>query len=84
MKAILTKYHGPTDTRGSRISAFDGDNRIFVPYDHAASDPHDEAAIALCRKMGWAGTLVKGGTKEGNAYVWMAYNSDRTAPVVVV
>lgn len=73
MKAILTKYHGPTNTRGARISATDGDgNRVTVPYDHAARDPHDAAALALCRKMGWLGTLAKGGTKTGNVYVWTA------------
>lgn len=71
MKAILTKYHGPTNTRGSRISATDDDgNRVTVPYDHAARDPHDEAALALCRKMGWTGTLAKGSTGKGAVYVW--------------
>ena len=71
MKAILTKYHGPTNTRGARISATDGDgNRVTVPYDFAARDPHDEAALVLCRKMGWSGALVRGGLKSGNVYVW--------------
>lgn len=38
MKAILTKYHGPTNTRGSRISAeADGWGKVFVSYDHSLS-----------------------------------------------
>lgn len=64
MKAIQTTYHGPTGTRGSRITASDCDgNRVTVPYDHSlnSSDAHRAAAIALIRKMGWAGTYAQGG-----------------------
>lgn len=56
MKAISTRYHGPTNTRGSRITADDGDgNRITVSYNDALNqqDAHASAACALCRKMGW-------------------------------
>lgn len=73
MKAILTKYHGPTDTRGARISATDGDgNRVTVPYDHALSlgRNHDAAALALCGRLGWGGRLVCGSTSRGYAYVF--------------
>jgi hypothetical protein len=72
MKAIITKYHGPTNSRGSRISASDEDgNRVTVSYDHASHDPHRLAAIALCKKMGWTGTLIEGGLgNKGNVYVW--------------
>lgn len=71
MKAILTKYHGPTNTRGSRISASDGDgNRVTVPYDRAARYPHDAAALALCAKLGWGGTLIRGSVAGGNVYVF--------------
>ena len=70
MKAIITKYHGPTNTRGSRISATDSDgNRVSIsyPYDR---DPHRAAAAALCAKMRWSGTLVQGGTSNGAVFVW--------------
>ena len=73
MKAILTKYLGPTDCKGSRITAWDCDgNRATVPYDHALSGEavHREAAIALVHKMGWSPvTLVEGCTKVGYAFV---------------
>jgi hypothetical protein len=79
MKAITTKYHGPTNTRGSRITADDGDgNRITVSYDHSASmgaDVHSQADIALCRKMNWKGELIAGATKDGYAFVFAT--SDR-------
>jgi hypothetical protein len=73
MKAITTKYHGPTDTRGSRITATDSDgNRVTVPFDHSL--PHDgvhrKAADALCLKMGWKGSLIQGGTKDGEVFVF--------------
>ncbi len=73
MKAIRTKYHGPTNTRGSRISASDEDgNRVSIPYPHELSgeDVHRKAADALCRKMGWEGVLIGGGLKDGYAFVF--------------
>lgn len=73
MKAILTKYKGATNTRGSRIYASDGDrNRISIPYPHELSGEavHLEAAKALCRKMGWSEDLLGGGTKDGYAFVF--------------
>lgn len=72
MKAIVTKYHGYTDNRGSRISATaEGGNRVVVPYDHSASNPHAQAALALCAKVGWEGDLIEGGLPNGdNVYVF--------------
>lgn len=73
MKAIRTKYNGPTDTRGSRISATDEDgNRVTVPYDHAenSNGNHDAAALALCAKMGWGGRLVRGWLRACAVYTF--------------
>lgn len=71
MKAIVTKYHGPTDYKGSRISATDSDgNRVMVSYDDASRNPHLDAAVALVRKMGWAPVqLAEGSLKDGYVYV---------------
>ena len=69
MKAILTKYHGATDTRGSRISATaEGGNRVTIPYPHELSGEavHAAAAVALCAKMNWKGPLVGGGLPNGD------------------
>ncbi len=82
MKAIITKFLGPTNTRGSRITARDSDgNRTTVGYRHEISgdENHDAAAVALCRKMGWKGNLVGGSTKDGRAYVFVG---DSTVPLV--
>ena len=73
MKAITTKYHGPTNTRGSRISAkAEGGNRISISYPHELSgeDVYRAAAEALCKKMNWPGSLIGGGTEDGYVFVF--------------
>lgn len=75
MKAIETHYVGPTDFKGARIVANDGDgNRVSISYPHELSgeEVHRAAAVALCDKMGWAGadTLIGGATKRGYVFVF--------------
>lgn len=73
MKAIETRYLGPTNTRGSRIIATDGDgNRITIPYPHQLSGEacHRAAAEALCAKMRWTGRLIGGATLRGYVFVF--------------
>jgi len=73
MKAIVTKYHGPTNYKGSRITASDEDNNritISYPYELSGEECHRKAAQALCDKMGWTGTLVGGSLKNGYVFVF--------------
>jgi hypothetical protein len=75
MKAISTKFLGPTNTKGSRIKAFDGDgNSVTISKDYGLDtyDSHKKAALKLCNKMRWKGCsrLVGGGTKTGFAFVF--------------
>ena len=75
MKAITTRYLGPTNFRGSRIKATDDDgNSVTIPYPYELSgeDVHRAAADALCVKMGWTGKLVGGSIKTGYAFVFVA------------
>ena len=72
MKAILTTFLGDC------FVASDGDNAVTVPYDASLStmDNHDAAAVALCHKLKWGGTLCRGGLRQdkqdiGNVYVWV-------------
>lgn len=77
MKAIRTRYHSPTNTRGPRVSATDHDgNRISIPYahEHDAETLHKIAAARLMQKMGWHGTLY-GGHFDGDM-IWV-YEDDR-------
>jgi hypothetical protein len=73
MKAISTKYMGPTDQRGSRIKAYDSDNNqvtISYPHELSGEDVYRKAAEALRDKMGWTGELIGGGTKDGYVFVF--------------
>lgn len=74
MKAISTRYHGPTNTRGSRISASDLDgNRVSIPYPHELSGEavHRAAAEALMAKMQWTGQIIGGAVKHGYVFVFV-------------
>jgi hypothetical protein len=74
MKAIRTKYKGPTNTRGSRIIASDEDgNRVTIsyPYELSGEAVHRKAADALCTKMGWTGKLESGSLKNGYVFVFV-------------
>jgi hypothetical protein len=64
-QAITTKYHGPTDSRGSRISATAMAGKLFISYDYGNEDQHHRAACALARKLEWYGTWVAGGLPDG-------------------
>jgi len=82
VKAIRTKYSPPTDTRGSRIVATAEGGarpwRVSIPYTHGGQE-HREAALALCAKMGWHGTLVDGGLPDGSvAWVFVDHGNERT------
>lgn len=75
MKAITTKFHGPTNSKGSRYSAIDSDNnRVTISTDYAlnSDENHRRAAVALCTKMAWNGAegLIGGGTKDGMVFVF--------------
>jgi hypothetical protein len=73
MTAIKTSYHGPTNTRGSRIIADAGmKRRVSVSYDHRLNSDgnHMAAAKALCEKMGWGGDMRGGGHERGQYFVF--------------
>jgi hypothetical protein len=55
MQAIQTKFHGPTNFKGSRISAKCEAKRIIVSYEHAlnGTENHEAAALELIRALGW-------------------------------
>ena len=83
MKAIVTKYHGPTNFKGSRITASDEDgNKVTISYPHELSGEavHRKAAQTLCDKMNWPGELVGGSLKNGYVFVF----TERKADVITV
>jgi hypothetical protein len=77
-QAITTKFLGPTNNRGSRVKATCEAGSVTVGWDYGAGNGtglsdveanHDRAALALIRKMGWDGSWVRGGMRNGNVYV---------------
>lgn len=73
MQTIETKYHGPTNTRGSRISATASvcRKRVWVEYDHAlnAGNNHMAAAQKLMEVLDWTGHYVGDHTLTGMVFV---------------
>jgi hypothetical protein len=83
MKAITTTYRGPTNTKGSRITATDLDgNHVTVSYrhEHDSDQNHLRAAKALSEKMGWHGVL-QGGHLTGGQMVWAWVNESSQCTV---
>lgn len=70
-QAIVTKYYGPTDARGSRVKATAEAGSVTVGWDHALDiqENHQQAARALAKKYGWKGRWIGGGTKDGYCFV---------------
>lgn len=73
MQAITTKYHGPTNYRGSRITARCQARRLTVSWDHSLNSEqnHRAAAMALVKALGWEGTWVGGGLPDGRGNVFV-------------
>jgi len=74
MKAIQTKYLGPTTHKGSRVKAYDLDGNSFtIPWDYGKkdSDIHLGAVMGFCEKYDWPPYQWHfGSTKDG--YTWIA------------
>ena len=91
MKAIVTKFHGPTDFKGSRYSATaEGVGRVILQTDFAlnSDENHERVARALADKYGWLkdGTrLVGGGMPDGRmAWVFVRVDIDALTDLVSV
>ncbi len=70
-QAIITKFIGPTNFRGSRVKASADAGSMTVNWDHALNHEqnHDRAAQALAEKLQWGGKWYGGGLLTGNVYV---------------
>lgn len=88
--AITTRYHGPTNTRGSRIKALArkaetwGDTHhkemsLTDSWDHAHSIEENHARVAklLATKLGWAGVYVAGALPDGTGNVFVCVTNTR-------
>lgn len=71
-QAIVTKYLGPTNARGSRVKASAEAGSLTLSWnDSLNSDQnHARAAQALAKRFGWHGNWY-GGAIPGIAYAWV-------------
>lgn len=67
MQAIRTRYHGATNTKGSRFSAKGEAKTMYFPFDYSdnSGNNHESAAYAYANSLGW---LNKGDTLEGGVF----------------
>lgn len=70
-QAIVTKYLGPTNHRGSRVKATCEAGSVTVAWDDAldVADNHAKAVRALLIKLDWDRSFIGGGTKDGYVFV---------------
>lgn len=70
-QAIITKYMGPTNFRGSRVKATAEAGSITIDWNDALNvgGNHLEAAKALQAKFGWTDDLTGGSYKKGYVFV---------------
>lgn len=69
MQAIITKYHGPGNVRGSRVSAHAQAGRIYLDWDDALNkeENHKLAARLFAQKFSWPyARLVTGYLPSGD------------------
>lgn len=89
MQAIITKYLGPTNYRGSRIKAMASSRGPYVvlPWDSALSqvDNHDFAAQELAAQLDWLG-MWSGADLDADSRVYVragapfAFFADKPRP----
>jgi hypothetical protein len=72
-QAIQTKYHGPTNTRGARISAVCAGGKCSIPYPYELSgtEVHYKAAQTLCAKLNWNPDTLVGGCLHDGTYAFV-------------
>ena len=76
---IRTKYHGPSNVRGSRISATTASGiRKTFGYDDALSSErnHAEAARKLVESLSWSGAWVGGHDETGMVFVKVGFDDE--------
>lgn len=77
-QSIITRYHGPTNHRGSRVSAVSASgHRVNLHWDDALNTDgnHAAAALTLARKLGWSGDWHGGALGTGDGYCFV--NADK-------
>jgi hypothetical protein len=77
MQAITTKF-GAVNQRGAKVTATSGSGlRATVDRWTDEHGPNEQAhasrraVFALCKRLGWTGTLIEGETRHGYVYAFL-------------
>lgn len=72
-QAVVTKWIGPTSTRGSRVKATASAGSITLHWDHTLNPEqnHMAAAKALAEKFSWKGDWYAGGMPNDSGYCFI-------------
>lgn len=72
-QAIITKFHGPTNTKGDRIKASAAAGYIWHEWNWELNQEgnHRQAMVKLVEKLGWQGEWIGGGMPDGNSCCWI-------------
>ena len=74
-QSIITRYHGPTNTKPSRMSArpSGGAQCIFQSYEHEFTTyaNHRLIALDLARRLKWRGKWQGGALNDKGDMVWV-------------
>jgi hypothetical protein len=83
-RAIVTKYIGPSNTKGSRIKATAAAGSVTISYDDSlnSENAHAKAAEALANKFGWPGHWHMGGLPDDRGYCFVS-TDENSEPVFV-
>lgn len=77
-QAIVTKYLGPTNVRGSRVKAKAEAGSIILSWDDCLNSDqnHIRAAKALAEKFGWRGHWYGGALPNNEGYCFVSSLKD--------
>lgn len=72
-QAIVVKYIGPTDARGSSVKASCQAGSVTLDWNDAlnANSNHAAAVEALVTKLAWDGDWYGGGSPDGQMSCWV-------------
>jgi hypothetical protein len=72
-QAIVTKFIGPSNVKGSRVKAKAAAGSLTLHWDHSLNgdDNHTKAAKALAEKLAWGGVWFGGGMPDGSGNVFV-------------
>ena len=76
-QAIVTKFIGPTNFRGSRVKATAAAGTVTVSWDHSLNPEqnHSLAAETLATKYNWQGSWYGGGLPNDSSYCFVCFDA---------